>query len=197
MKKKFSLKEVLIPTLALFLISAVCTGILAFTNASTEEKIAENQRQTELEMRMVVCPEAKSFSDEKTVSLDGENYTYVAALDESSNEIGYVFTASSKGYGGTVTVMTGIAKDGNLTGIQTLELNETAGLGMNAKKADYRDQYKDKAGPFVVDKDKTADDNRDEISSLTGATITSRAVTDAVNKTVEIYNSLTGGENNG
>lgn len=194
MKKKVSLKDILIPTLALFLIATICTAILAITNSVTEGKIAENQIKTQTEARMTVFPEAKSFSEDK--ELDGN--TYNEALDENGKVIGYVFMASDKGYGGEVVIMTGINGEGKVTGIQTLELSETAGLGMNAKKEDFRNRFKGKSGPFVVSKDATSETaSLEKIDALTGATITSRAVTSAVNKTVEMYNKVTGGENNG
>lgn len=194
MKKKISLREILIPTVALFLIASICTAILAITNSVTKDKIAENQIKSAMEARMTVFPDAKSFSEEKQI---GEN-KYAEALDEKGNVIGYVFTASDSGYGGAVLIMTGIDSQGKITGIQTLELNETAGLGMNAKKEDFRNRFKGKTGPFVVNKDANAQTaDYDKIDALTGATITSRAVTNAVNKTVELYNKLTGGDRNG
>lgn len=198
MKKKFNVKDILIPTVALFLIASVCTAILAFTNSITYAKIQDNNEKTKNETRSAVFPDALSFSDDMTVKVDGEDVAYNEAYSQSGDVIGYVFTASDKGYGGTVTVMTGIDVNGNVNGVETIELSETAGLGMNAKKASFRDQYKEKTGPFLVNKDSQKNDGTyEEINALTGATITSRAVTSAVNKTVAAYNAVAGGESNG
>lgn len=198
MKKKFSLKEVLVPTVALFLIASICTAILAYTNSITLTKIKENEEKTKIETRLLVCPDAKSFGEDKSVNIDGVDYFYNEALSESGDVVGYAITTFDKGYGGTVSVMVGTDKDGKITGVQTLELSETAGLGMNAKKEDFRNQYKDKSGPFIVNKDNAnKEEGKDEIQALTGATITSRAVTNAVNKAVKIYKTVTGGDNNG
>lgn len=198
MAKKFSPRDVLVPTVALFLIASVCTAILAFTNSVTKDKIEANARETEMNSRMLVCPDASTFSDDKTVSVDGTEHSYNEALDSDGNVIGYVFTSESKGYGGAVVVMTGFNTNGEVTGVETLELSETAGLGMNAKKESFRDQYKEKVGLFVVNKDNnTSTADRNEIQALTGATITSRAVTNAVNSAVEMYNEVAGGGNNG
>lgn len=194
MKKKFNLKDILFPTIALFLVAGVCTFVLALTNSVTTDKILENAEKTKIETRMMVCPTAESFSEDKTVTIDSQQYSYNEALSQTGEIIGYVFTASDKGYGGMVTVMTGMDIDGKITGVQTVEINETAGLGMNAKKESFRNQYKDKTGPFTVSKDATTDT---QIKALSGATITSDAVTNAVNKTVEIYNVVKGGDNNG
>lgn len=198
MKKKFNLKDILIPTVALFLIASICTAILAFTNSITYAKIQENNEKTKNETRSAVFPDALTFSDDMTVTVENEEYIYNEAYSKYGDLIGYVFTASDKGYGGTVTVMTGIDINGNINGVETIELSETAGLGMNAKKASFRDQYKDKTGPFIVNKDSQKNDGTyEEINALTGATITSRAVTSAVNKTIAAYNALSGGGNNG
>ena len=194
MKKKFNIKDILFPTIALFLIAGVCTFILALTNSLTTGKILENAEKTKIETRKMVCPTADSFSEDKTVTVDSQQYTYNEALSQTGEIIGYVFTASDKGYGGAVTVMTGMDVDGKITGVQTIEINETAGLGMNAKKESFRGQYKGKTGPYTVSKDATTET---EINALSGATITSNALTNAVNKTVEIYNHIKGGDNNG
>lgn len=185
--KKFSFKEVAVPAITLFLIAAICTAILAVTDSVTSPKIAENNEQAEIAARQLVFEDAKSFSDVKTV----EDSAYVEALDENGNVIGYVFTTSSKGYGGEIKVMTGIGADGKVTGMEILAIEETAGLGMNAKKDDFKNQYVNNNGAFTVVK---SDAGENEIQALTGATITSQAVTDAVNNAVEVFNSLKGGD---
>ncbi len=185
--KKFSFKSVGIPAIVLFLIAAICTAILALTNNVTAGKIAENNAKAEIEARSRVFTQAKSFSDVKDIN----GNVYVEALDENGNLIGYVFTTSSKGYGGEIKVMTGIALDGKVTGMDILSIAETAGLGMNAKKDDFKNQYKDNTGAFEVVKNGAGEN---QIQALTGATITSQAVTDAVNVAVDCFNTLTGGD---
>ena len=83
--------------------------------------------------------------------------------------------------------MTGISTDGTVTGVSILSISDTPGLGMNAEKESFRDQYKKAApaGGFTVIKNGTAGDT--EISAMTGATITSQAVTDAVNDAIAQY----------
>ncbi|MBE6756400.1 MAG: RnfABCDGE type electron transport complex subunit G [Ruminococcaceae bacterium] len=185
--KKFSFKEIAVPAITLFLIAAICTAILAVTNGVTAPKIAENNEQAEIATRQLVFADAKSFSDVKAV----EDGTYVEALDENGKVIGYVFTTSDKGYGGEIKIMTGINADGEVTGMEILSIEETAGLGMNAKKDDFRNQYVDNSGEFTVVK---SDAGENEIQALTGATITSQAVTNAVNDAVEIFKTVTGGD---
>ncbi len=185
--KKFSFKEVGVPAIVLFLIAAICTAILAVTNNVTLPKINENNRQAEIKSRQIVISTADSFSDEKTAG----DKTYVEALDKDGNVIGYVFTTSSaKGYGGEIKIMTGVSADGKVTGIEILSIEETAGLGMNAKKDTFKNQYVGSSGLFSVVK---SNPGENEIQALTGATITSSAVTEAVNEALAIYKTVTGG----
>ena len=133
-------KEFAIPTVALFLICLVATTLLAVTNKVTAPKIAELSAQTEVETRQKVLPAATQFGD--TQEMKGGSGTYAVGKDASGNEGGYVFVTVSKGYGGDVKIMTGIDKNGAVTGISPLELNETAGLGMKAQNTSFLDQFK-------------------------------------------------------
>ena len=87
--------------------------------------------------------------------------------------------------------MTGMDADGKVTGMEILAIEETAGLGMNAKKDDFKNQYNGNSGEFTVVK---SDAGENEIQALTGATITSQAVTDAVNNAVELFRTVEGGD---
>lgn len=177
-------REILIPCLTLTVICIVIALLLAVTNSVTAPRIAELQVQTAAESRRMVLADAAGFSEEKTLSLDGVEYTYCEGLDSAGNCIGYVFTTSAKGYGGDVVVMSGVDLDGTVTGIRTTELNETAGLGMKAAEDSFLNQFRGKTAGIGVAKN-DPDDN--EIQALTGATITSRAVTDSVNTALELY----------
>lgn len=189
--KKFSSKEVLVPSVSLFVISLVVTLLLAVTNNITAPLIEKLSVETEIETRKTVLADASYFDDEnKTVTLDGTEYTYCVGLDAEKNVVGYIFTTSTKGYGGEVKVMTGVSADGKVTGVEALSLSETAGLGMNAQKETFRDQYIGKSGEIGVAKNSPKEN---EIQALTGATITSSAFTDAVNIALELYSLVTGG----
>ena len=108
----------------------------------------------------------------------------VTANDASGAAAGYVVTATSNdGFGGAITVSVGIQSDGTVNGIEFLTLAETAGLGMNAQKPEWKGQLAGKkADVFSVTKDGASSD--DQINAISGATITSRAVTNAVNAAV-------------
>lgn len=105
-----------------------------------------------------------------------------------------VFTTTSKSYGGDLIVMTGVDNDGKVTGIQILSISDTAGLGMKAQTDSFKSQFKGLVDGIKVAKN-SADHDNNEILALTGATITSNAVTTAVNEALANYKTIT--ENGG
>ena len=113
----------------------------------------------------------------------------IDAKDASGNVIGHVINSTSKdGFGGWVSISTGIQEDGTLNGIAFLSISESAGLGMNARDTDWYKQFTGKkADKFSVTKTGATSD--DEINAISGATITSRAVTGAVNAAVYFVNN--------
>ncbi|MBQ3136810.1 MAG: RnfABCDGE type electron transport complex subunit G [Clostridia bacterium] len=190
--KKLNVKDVLIPTVALLVICFIATALLAFTNSITVEKIALNAVETENASRNVVLPDGASYSE---VTKAENGVTYCTGYDKIGNEIGYVFTAGAKGYGGTVSVMVGLDKEGTVTGIEILSHSETPGLGANAVKDDFKGRFTGKSGILTVDK---VSNDGQNIQAITAATITSKAVVSAVNTIIETYTQImTGGGTNG
>ena len=189
MKKKFTAKDILIPTVSLFVICLVVTALLAVTNMLTAPQIQKLSKETEDKTKAEVLASADKFSDALTVSADGKDYTYYEGT-ASGDTIGYVFKTSAKGYGGDIDLMVGIDTSGKVTGVSILSISETAGLGMNAKNESFINQYIGKSGTIGVSKNGASDT---EIQALTGATITSKAVTSAVNTALSLYAQI-GGE---
>ena len=192
-------KAILIPTISLFLICLVATMLLGVANEVTKDKIAQNAIVTEEESRKVVMADAASFGEkvEGDYTFDGTAapYSYVEALDADGKTIGYVFITKSTGYGGNISTMTGIDTNGKVTGVEFLEISETVGLGMNAQKQSFKDQFVGLIKGIGVNKNTPADN---EIKALTGATITSKATTKGVNTALDIYeNIVKGGADNG
>ena len=185
--KKFNLKEVLVPTVSLFIISAIVTLLLAVTNSVTKPKIEQLQIETENKTKVAVLSDAKEFSDAMTVSLDGVDYTYYEGYGEEKEIAGYVFTTSAKGYGGDIVTMVGVLNDGTVSGMDFLSISETAGLGMNADADEFKNQYVGKSGEIAVNKNAPSEN---EIQALTGATITSKAVTNAVNIALNLFEEV-------
>lgn len=181
------IKEYAVPTAVLLIICVVAAFLLAYTNQITAPKIAEVEKQNEIQSRQIVYEAAASFGEEFK---NKDGISLVPALDANGNTIGYVVITVEKGYGGDISVMTGVDLEGNVQGVSILSQSETAGLGANATKESFLDQFIGKVFGITVTKNAPAEN---EIKALTGATITSKAVTNAVNAAIE----AAGGENNG
>ena len=192
-----NLKNILIPAIALFCICLVAALLLGLTNSVTYQKIADIAVETENNARASVFPMADSFSDNKSVMLDGAEYSYNEALDADGNIIGYTFSTASKGYGGDVAIMTGVNADGTINAIEVLDVsNETPGLGSNAKKDSFKNQFAGMSG--VIGVSTASKKTANSIDALTGATYTSNGVTNAVNQALSLYEEIVkGGAVNG
>ena len=194
MKNK-TLKEILVPAVMLFVIAAVCTALLAGTTLLTKDKIAEIAVQAEMEAKIAVFADAKTFSDAKTVDVNGTSYTYYDAQDENGKVIGYVFSVTTKSYGGDLSAMVGVsAETDKITGVEITAINDTPGLGLKVDSEDFLGQYIDRTGTIGVNKNESTDT---EIKAVSGATISSKAVTDAVNQAFSAYETVKAGGNNG
>ncbi|MFI3324825.1 MAG: RnfABCDGE type electron transport complex subunit G [Clostridia bacterium] len=177
---KMNFKTVVAPALILCAICLCVTALLALTNELTKDKITQAALEKESNSRMLVMSTADDFEE-------NENY-YTAT--SGGEVVGYVFSTSSSGYGGDVSVMTGIDIDGNITGVVILSQEETPGLGANCENESFLVQFLQKAVTLEVVKNTTASDG--EIEAMTGATITTTAVTNAVNVAVEIFETIGG-----
>lgn len=182
-----NIKEVIKPAAILFVICVAVSAALAGTNLLTADRIARAAAQKAEESRMVVLPETEAFQEK-----EGEDGTHYIGLSKEAPEgvvVGYVFETESKGYGGTVKVMTGINTEGNITGVIVLSHSETPGLGANAEKETFRDQYQQPVANLTggIQVVKFQAPAEGEIQAMTGATITSTAVTNAVNLAIEQY----------
>ncbi len=194
---KMNAKDILTPTVSLFVICFVATLLLAIVNNVTVAKIAEQTAKSEAEARVAVLPDAKNFNE---VDKDGDGNTdYYEGVDANGETVGYVFnsTGDSKGYGGDISVTVGIAADGKITGIVPGDLsNETPGLGQNAGKEKWQLQFVGESGELEVVKGNEAaqnDTSDGKINAITSATITSKAVTSSVNAALEEFEEI-GGE---
>ena len=182
---KLDAKSILKPTAVLFIICVAVSAALAGTNLLTRDRIAQLEAENAEASRKIVLPQADTHESQE----DGAYYTGMAGGERA----GYVFETGASGYGGTVTVMTGINAEGNITGVVILSHNETPGLGANAKKPSFLDQYLQPAPEGGLSVIKYQTPAQGQIEAMTGATITTNAVTNAVNQAIEQYYQVKGG----
>ncbi len=194
MKNK-SLKEIVVPAVVLFLIGLICTALLAGTNLLTRDKIAATEKKNADEAKAAAYADAASFED-----AEADGAVYYKALDKDGKLLGYVFEVTVKSYGGDLKCMVGVdAAEDRVVGLQITTIDDTPGLGMKAKTdAGFLPQYVGKTADVGVEKNKPygeADGNN--VSAITGATITSKAVTQAVNNAFALYTQVKDGDSNG
>ena len=164
------------PTVVLLFICIIIPLALAVTNAVTSDRITELERKN-TESTMAALIKADEYT-EKTFDKGG--FTYYEAVKDGKT-VAYIFKTAAKGYGGDVSVMTALSPDGKISNLAILDVSsETPGLGQNASKKEFYGQFKDKTDKVAIT----------DIDTVTGATITSKAVTAAVNEAVESFKKL-------
>jgi len=206
---KTFIKSIPKPAVVLTAIALLAGISLSGVFTMTKDAIEEQQMAANAESYKAVLPEAESFAkvdaaDAAIADLEGGFYgsgfgrvlinECVAGKDASDNIIGYVLSVTTKdGFDGDITFSLGLTADGGTTGIAFTELNETAGMGMRADEPEFKDQFKGRsASQFILNKagGSTASD---EINSISGASITSGAVVNAVNAGLDFFRNVVKG----
>lgn len=195
--------------LALTLITLVAGVALGGVYEITKDPIARQEAQAKAEAYEQVFTDAAAFEavemDDtltKTIrdQLDQEGYKaqsieeVMRAEDQSGETLGYAFAVvTSEGYGGDIRFSMGVQNDGTLNGISILSIGETAGLGMNADTPAFKDQFVGKqVEKLQYTKNGAAQD--DEINAISGATVTTNAMTNGVNAGLCAFRVMEGGD---
>ena len=195
--------------LALTLITLVAGVALGGVYEITKDPIAKQEAQAKAEAYEQVFTDAAAFEavemDDtltKTIrdQLDQEGYKaqsieeVMRAEDQSGETLGYAFTVvTSEGYGGDIQFSMGVQNDGTLNGISILSIGETAGLGMNADTPAFKDQFVGKqVEKLQYTKNGATQD--DEINAISGATVTTNAMTNGVNAGLCAFRVMEGGD---
>ena len=188
------MNKILKNTLILTAITLVAGLGLGLVYEITKAPIAQAQETAKKKAWQEVFPEA-DINDFAQVEVDEAAADQALAdmgvngtIDEACTvgDMGYVVKATDKdGFGGSIQVTVGITSDGTVNGVSILSISETAGLGMKATEPAFYGQYEGKqAEKFAVSKD---GGDGEPIDALSGATITSRSVTGAVNAALGYY----------
>ncbi|HSL94095.1 MAG TPA: FMN-binding protein [Bacillota bacterium] len=158
------MRDIIKLSLILALICAVAGASLAATHSVTS-KIVEERRGEELVAALgELLPDADAF--ELVVEEDGATYYLGTKLGQP---VGAVMLAAGQGYGGPVNVLVSIDMDGEVRTVQVTDHKETAGIGDKVETPDFLSQY---IGKTASDSVTVGQD----ITAVSGATVTSRAV---------------------
>ena len=186
------MKKILHDALVLMAFSLVLGFVLGGVYKITEPIIAEATLRKEMEAYKVVFENADRINpmevDASKAEAVAATYPDVVdkvfeAVDANGTCIGYVVQLTTKdGYSGGIVMVVGVQLDGTVSGFSVTAHSETSGLGTKAFDPAYADQFKGVAGADV-----------NGIATLSGATMTSTAVKNAVNAAVAYASSLAGG----
>jgi electron transport complex protein RnfG len=181
-KAEQSICKVAINLIMACLISGCIIGLVYYITAPIAAEKNEIMKQESMKN---LVKDAETF---KPVA-DKENWF---AAEKNGKVIAYVVPGHSKGYGGAITMLVAVTADGKVLDYTILTSNETPGLGDNAGKEPFKSQINGKkADALTVVKDPS---NKDNVQAMTGATISSRAVTLAVKNAVQDVEQFTGGK---
>ena len=197
MKNKNDIQAMLKEAGILFAITLIAGLLLGFVYELTKEPIRQQEEKAVQEACQAVFADAEHFEelDAYTPSADTAQKladtgitigTVYEAQDASGTQLGYVIqTTTSEGYGGNIVLYVGIRLDGTVNDISILSISETPGLGMKAG---------DVLVPQFHNKNvKTGSTSDSEIDAISGATITTKAVTNAVNGSLLAFNDYVQG----
>lgn len=184
--------DIIMPTVIMVAISFTVILALSLTNKLTAPKISKLEEQNQKDSMHKVL-EAQQYERNNLYYNEERVDFYIAKSD--GKILGYIFITEESGYGGPVSVMTAITPDGKIKAAYVLNVDdETPGLGKQAAQKEFYSQFaglKDKVSLVTGEPKK----DKNEVKSLTGATITSKAVTRAVNKALTYSEKLLGNNN--
>ena len=171
------------PAFVLFLTCLIVTGLLALTYSATKDTIEELEDKTQQDARECVLAEAAVFEEADSELFAAEpivTNVYIGK-DSSQKIVGAVVSVEPKGYGNKIKISVGIKIDGTIEAIEIVEHEETPGLGAKILEEPFISQFDDLDVDENIVVVKTGRKNKNEIEAISGATISSKAVTDGVN----------------
>ena len=201
-------KKIFHDTLMLAVITVVAGIALGFTYKLTKEPIERQNLISKQKAYNAVFSEASEFVEDPQVDIEGaatvlrDNGISNATIDEvvkavngSGETLGYVINITDGGgYGGDISFSLGVAIDGTTKGVSLLSINETAGLGMKAKTTNWLDQFINKnVKAFEVTKNTASSES--QVEAISGATVTSKSITNGVNAGLCFFRTITEGGN--
>ena len=178
------MNKILKLALVLLAVSAIVAGVLGVINELTYPVI-DAQKQAKTAEAFSAVLKADRFDE---IEFSNPDFPTVLTVHKAEG-VGYVVTSKFSGAQGNITLAVGVDNDYKCTGISVIEHSETSGLGANAASTgevgvNFRKQ-------FVGQDESIALSNAGgSIDALTGATITSRAITEAVATSIKAVKTL-------
>lgn len=170
------MKEIVKISIYLSMICIIAGTSLSITNYYTTKKIVLQKIKSEEAGLKEVLPNAFRFESMDSYSQKG--------FDQGGNITGYVLKITANGYSGEIVALVGIDQNFKISGVKILTQNETPGLGAKITEKDFLSQFIGKPSEKIFLKM----DNKDgEIDAITSATISSRAITNGIRRTIDEF----------
>lgn len=181
-------------SIILGLFAILTTGMVVLTANLTKAKIAEEKENALKRNLFEVMPQERLNNDllNSTIALEADpllgskqpNEAYIAKLDENPSGI-IMQVVAPEGYGGSINLLVGIASSGEVSGVRVIPPHfETPGLGdaIDIQKSDWITSFNGKSLNNLNENGWRVKKDGGVFDAFTGATITPRAVVDAVHK---------------
>ena len=178
------MNKILKLTVVLFLICAIVAAVLGEVNAVTIGPITARAKEKTEKAYKAVLPDADSFTEVDPAAYAAYRST-IDKISAADNGAGHVVETTFSGAQGSITMAVGVDNDGKCAGISIIKHSETSGLGEVAASASsrgvsFRESFIGKDESITVH----------DIDAITGATITSTAITGAVATAIEAVKAL-------
>ena len=203
--------------LILTVITLIAGLALGAVQMITEDPIKRAEENTQKKAFQALFPDASSFShygefdpdiataltEETAMANIGSDWPVGAimitdcneAKDKNGDTLGLIVTVTNKkSYGGSITLSVGISNENKLTGYMVTDISDTPGLGMKVTEEPFMKKFVDI--PAKILSVTKGEANENDIQAISGATISSRAVTFAVDAAIAYVNGLNGGGSN-
>lgn len=186
--------------IALTSVCIMAAAALAVVDKATKEKRDNQDRLAKLEAINAVLPEYDNEPDKETKELEGVTF-YLGKKDNKI--VGIAFAqVSPKGYSGDIEVMLGVNPKGELYGIDVVRHMETPGLGSKIDSPETGNKFKnqffarERSAPLQIASKISPKKDGGEIQAISGATISPRAVCEAVRNGLELFEKVKKNVNN-
>lgn len=165
---KTKMKDLFRFSLILFLVCLFSAGFLALIFKITEPRIIQQRLLEEKRAIEAVLPQAP----QKIEKIEEPDMVFYKAKDTQGNIFAYVFIAQARGYSSDIKTVVSLEPEGNIIAVKILEHQETPGIGVRIKEDKFLNQFKNK-------------DIHQQFDTITGATISSRAVIDSIKESAK------------
>ena len=180
-------------TLTLFVLTAVISFALGFVNMQTAPVRAQLKKEQIESSVLTVVPGSKSFMEMEDVTFNVPMVKSARAVfdgaDSAGHLVGYAIEVTPSGFGGAIDMLVGVSPDGKVTGAAILEMKETPNLGTKTADGGFLDRFTGLASGFTWG----APGSGKDVDVISGATVSSNAVSAGVEEALRAVTQITEG----